>query len=292
MSSKKLPHALEYAKHGWHVFPLHHLVNGKCSCGKSPCGDAGKHPRIKNGLLGATTDPRTIKNWWNKWPEANIGVRTGAVSGIIVLDIDPKHRGDETLYELENQYGELPETVEAKTGGGGRHIVLKHPGFNVKTGTGILGEGIDIRGDGGYIVAPPSKHASGNIYSWDIASKSNGIAEMPPWLAEMVKETNLGVPEKVEGDIPEGQRHNTLLSFAGSMRRRGMVEDSIYAALQVENQYRCRPPLDDREVKRIAYSMSKYPAENPPKGGKNNGNRKQPKGEIPASCLPPQFFKT
>jgi len=203
MKSKMLPYALEYAKHGWHVFPLHCPTNGGCSCGR-PCNNTGKHPRTKNGLLDATTDQGVIRRWWNRWPEANIGVRTGAVSGIVVIDIDPEHWGDETLYELESQYGKLPETAEAKTGGGGRHIVFRHPSFNVRSGVGILGEGIDIRADGGYIVAPPSKHASGSIYSWDVTSREKGIAEMPPWLQEMLRGPNLGVPEKVEGNIPRG----------------------------------------------------------------------------------------
>lgn len=279
--------ALRYAHRGWAVLPLHTIVNGKCSC-QNNCDSPGKHPRIKQGLLNATTDINQITQWWHKWPQANIGIRTGSVSGIVVIDIDPRHDGDNSLSKLEHTYRQLPDTLEAGTGSGGRHVYFRHPGGYIPNGAGIFGDGIDIRGDGGYVVAPPSIHISGRKYSWDIGTEQYDLAPMPDWLIQLLQAQTNRVPEKVEGSIPEGRRHDTLLSFAGSMRRRGMRPESIYAALEIENQ-RCHPPISNHEIKNIAYSMDKYTPQNPThrKGGKDT----KPKGGLPPSCLPDQLLK-
>ncbi len=157
--------ALTYAAAGWHVIPLHSIRDGACTCGKPDCASPGKHPRTKNGLKDGTTDPAVIERWWGQWPNANIGVCTGAASGIVVLDIDPRHGGDESLDAFIHEHGELPATIEALTGGGGAHLIFVHPGGIIRNRTGLL-LGIDVRGDGGYIVAPPSAHISGGHYGW------------------------------------------------------------------------------------------------------------------------------
>lgn len=151
--------ALEARKVG-PIFPLHDLSGGVCSCGKADCGTrAGKHPRTEHGLKDATQDENTIREWWTRWPQANIGLLTGAVSGVIVLDIDPRHGGDKTIEALQKQFGDLPLTWSVKTGGGGWHLYFKHPGGRIGNSAGKIGEGIDLRGDGGYIVFPPSRTA-------------------------------------------------------------------------------------------------------------------------------------
>ncbi len=156
-----LDHALRYAGIGWEVFPLYGIKDGVCTCWKKEkCGsNAGKHPLTSDGLLSATTDPLQIRKWFESGDNINIGVRTGEVSNLVVIDID----GDNDLNESD-----LPETVEQITGSGGRHLLYKYPkdGNKYKTMVRVI-ENVDSRADGGYIVAPPSMHLSGNKYEWE-----------------------------------------------------------------------------------------------------------------------------
>jgi hypothetical protein len=126
-----LPHsALGYAELGWAVLPLHTRdAEGVCSCdaGRS-CPRPGKHQRARHGVKDAATDPDTICEWWAGWPDANIGVATGQAGGLVVLDVHPRHGGDDSLRRLIDQRGDLPPTAEALTGGGGRHLYLRHDG--------------------------------------------------------------------------------------------------------------------------------------------------------------------
>lgn len=111
--------ALALASKGLKVFPLHTIINGKCSCsGEKPC-KPGKHPRETGGFHTATTDGKEIKSWWMKWPDANIGLPTGPDNGFFVLDVDIKHDGEDSLKALVEEHGDLPSTVEVNTGGGG-----------------------------------------------------------------------------------------------------------------------------------------------------------------------------
>jgi putative DNA primase/helicase len=259
--------ALELAcNHGWAVVPLHAVRDGKCTCRlEGKCDSKGKHPRLKEWGDKASTSEQAIVDWWQKWPEANIGIATGAISGLVVLDVDPKNGGDDSLYELEQKHGPLPDTVQVITGGGGRHFYFRHPGNGVVVkGTAGLGgySGLDIRGDGGQVVAPPSLHESGRRYEWELSAhpESTPIADTPEWLEKLVTDRT---PERkraapVGETIKDGERNATLISLAGSMRYRGFSEDAIYKALQIENQGKCKPPLPDREVERIATSAGKY----------------------------------
>src|SRR5580700_1544304 len=105
----RLKVALSCARRGWPVIPLYSVENGQCSCSEENCTNPGKHPLTVNGIKNATTDDTWIRTWWEEFPEANIGVATGAPSGIVVLDIDPRHGGDKSLRELENKYGPMPD---------------------------------------------------------------------------------------------------------------------------------------------------------------------------------------
>jgi hypothetical protein len=125
--------ALAYAMCGWRVFPCHTPTDGGCSCGKPSCENIGKHPRVNDWPHVATTDEATIQGWWSRWPHANIGIATGAGSGLVVLDVDPDKGGSLALEDLLTEHGRLPETVESQTGGGGRHIVFQHPSIELKT---------------------------------------------------------------------------------------------------------------------------------------------------------------
>ena len=155
--------ALAYAHRDWSVFPLHSIRDGRCTCGTDCCKNAGKHPRVKGGFKVATVDARQIETWWRKWPDANIGIATGAASKLIVIDIDGAN-GLEMLQSLVPQYGPLPRTAIVKTARGW-HLYFAMPATcaSIPCSTG---KGLDVRGDGGYVVAPPSRHASGHIYQW------------------------------------------------------------------------------------------------------------------------------
>ncbi|MBR59539.1 MAG: hypothetical protein CMH54_16180 [Myxococcales bacterium] len=271
----ELKAALAYAKSGWPVVPCHTATkNGGCSCGQISCESPGKHPRYKRGLLEhglkeATTDEAIITNWWTIWPGANIAVVTGKRSGFDVLDVDLRHGGEDSLSDLEREYGNLPDTVEQLTGGGGRHILFRHQdGLGNKTGLRL---GLDVRGEGGYIMAAPSNHASGRKYEWELSSLPGEVdlAEWPEWLLELMEVKNGQLRESappVEGEIAAGKRNTTLASLAGSMRQRGMGESAIFAALLIENEQRCKPPLSEAEVRKIATSVAQYEPGQPENG--------------------------
>jgi Protein of unknown function (DUF3987)/Bifunctional DNA primase/polymerase, N-terminal/Primase C terminal 1 (PriCT-1) len=253
--------ALWYAKHGLPVFPVHSARDGRCTCGKVDCEHPGKHPRTAHGHKDATTDTHKIEAWWQEWPSANIAIPTGAVSGLFVLDIDPRNGGNESLEHLVAEHGPLPDTAEQMTGGGGRHIVLRHPGIAVPK---TLAQGIDLKGDGGYIVVAPSIHVSGKRYEWDGIAGARALldpAPVPAWLLHLITVTGNGGRGGTtnEHKLRTGERNNRLTSLAGSMRRRGMTPESIEAALFEENRWRCEPPLPDAEIRRIAASIAKYP---------------------------------
>ena len=153
--------ALAYALCGWCVFPLYSIQNGRCTCGRDCGKNAGKHPRAKGGFKAATTDVRQIQAWWRKWPDADIGIATGALSGLIVIDIDGAN-GLATLKALVDRHGALPRTAFVKTGRGW-HVYLAIPARCERIPCSN-GDELDIRADGGYCVAPPSVHACGHIY--------------------------------------------------------------------------------------------------------------------------------
>jgi hypothetical protein len=239
--------AAYYAARGWHVFPARPR-------GKEPLAELA--PR---GLHSASTDAAQIKEWWSREPTANIAIRTGEPSGIWVLDVDTRHGGDKMLEALELRDGALPPTATASTGGGGLHKFFAYPGQPVKSRSEAFGKGLDAKGDGGYVIAAPSTHPSGALYLWQPdATPDHGIALAPSeWLEQVTEQ--LHAPAAAVADvIGEGQRDTALASLAGSMRRRGMAEPEILAALRVTNETRCRPPLPLGDVERIARSVSRY----------------------------------
>ena len=257
--------ALAYARRDWPVFPLYGVREGGCSCGRPACESAGKHPRTLHGLKDATTDEARIRQWWSTWPDANVGIVTGARSGLVVLDIDPRNGGDDSLADLERTHGSLPKTIQSLTGGGGQHYFFEHPGGSIKSRS--IAEGIDVKADGGHVVAPPSGHISGRTYEWEGSSHPDDtpLAELPLWLQALLALLTKGHTEKSAtltfDKIPEGTRNTTLASLAGTMRRKGMTPEAIEAALLQENAQRCNPPLSEHEVKSIAASIAQYPAQ-------------------------------
>lgn len=269
---KLIDAALQYAAAGIPVFPLHWIKqDGNCSCRLGAmCQARGKHPRIKNWGEEATTDPEKIKAWWLKAPSANIGIPMGEKSGLVALDVDTRHNGDQSLKEMLAELGDLPETVTATTGSGGKHFVFKYTEeLALKNVVGFR-EGLDVRTQGGLIVAAPSMHASGSAYRWDAGKSPFDMpaAEMPKWLVEEIQKvgTQLTTKKKAEKPAPrqkikEGGRNNHLTSLAGSLRRKGISEDGILATLRAENTDRLEPPLDDETVLAIAKSITRYQPE-------------------------------
>lgn len=160
--------ALAYAGRGVPVFP---------------CEPGVKRPLTRNGHWDATTDPRVIERWWRRWPSANVGVPTGKKSGVVVLDVDPDAGGSESLAKLESAGGPLPMTARACTGGGGIHLFFRYPReTDIRNSAGLLGLGLDVRGEGGYVVVPPSQ--TQGSYEW--VDKSP-LAEAT-WLIERLTE--------------------------------------------------------------------------------------------------------
>jgi hypothetical protein len=166
-SPRLLKAALAYARRGIPVFP---------------CEPGGKAPLTHSGFWDATTDARRIKTWWDRWPYANVGVPTGERSGLLILDIDPRAGGPESLAALERTGGPLPETTKARTGGGGVHVFFRYPAEEgVRNSAGRLGPGLDVRGEGGYVIVPPSRTQS--AYEWlDRTPPAD-----PTWLLECLR---------------------------------------------------------------------------------------------------------
>lgn len=192
--ARPLNAALDYAARGWAVFPCHSIHGAGCSCHRVDCSSPGKHPRIGGGLTAASTDPEAIRRWWRQWPSANVAIRTGAASGLVVVDIDPDHGGARTLDELVRRHGEIPDGPIVRTGSGGTHLFFEHPGEKVRNSAGVLGPGIDVRGDGGYVIAPPSRHISGATYQWE-ASGSDPPA-LPGWILDTAREPVRNAPSR------------------------------------------------------------------------------------------------
>jgi len=155
--------ALDYAQHGWWVLPLRP-------------GD--KIPICRGGFKAATRDPAEVQATWRQHPQANIGVRTGRLSGISVLDVDPESGGGDSLARIEAEHGPLPGTITQITGGGGVHLVYRFKA-GLGIGAGLWGPGLDLRSEGGYIVAPPSIHPNGCRYRWLGDVWRDNLAEWP-----------------------------------------------------------------------------------------------------------------
>jgi Bifunctional DNA primase/polymerase, N-terminal len=211
--------ALELAAQGYRVIPIHTLVEGFCTCQMPDCIDSkAKHPVHFNGSHAGTTNPSTIASWWAGFRDWNVAVCTG--KGIIVLDIDPRHGGVESLATLEKKFDPLPRTREVITGSQGLHFYFGLPNnVEVKNSASRLGSGIDIRGEGGYVVAPPSMHKSGNRYHW---RDGHGLdfpqATAPQWLLEQLE---LSKPGAKVAPVP-GPRSAALSSHRSDMVSRGI----------------------------------------------------------------------
>ena len=234
--------ALSYASRGWRVLPVKENS-------KSP-------PLIAKWPVLATDDISQVKKWWNKWPNANIGIATGEESGIFVVDVDPRSGGDETLANLL-ELNSFPETSTVKTGSGGSHIFFKCD-RKIKSSNGKkLGQGIDLKAEGGYIVAARSIHPNGNQYCWN---NSKHVADPPEWLLELIDSPtkNKSVAIADNGFIPVGQRNNELYRRGCSLRGKGNTRSETAREIHRINRHDCESPLSDDEVNQIIVSVETF----------------------------------
>lgn len=251
--------ALAYAKIGMAVFPL---------------VPRSKNPATEHGFLDATTDIQQIEAWWKRNPNYNIGIATGQMSGgLVVIDLDmdkakDKH-GNETLRHWETEHGLLPDTCRTITGRGGFHYL-----YMVDREVACSAEqekAVDIRGDGGFIVAPPSIHPNGRRYEWEqspaecvIAPADDRVYEFIDFVRPVKKEqAKFSVPD----EIPEGSRDNTIFRLACSLQAKGLSDEAILAAVKAENDTRCNPPLSDKEIIQKVESALKYQKSTTPYSG-------------------------
>lgn len=247
MEQSCLTAALRYARRGWRVFPLN-----------------GKKPYFSSWPEEATTDPRRIKRWWRRWPNANVAILCDSRHGPIVLDIDDPGKNNRGADLVD--YLDLPPTREARSSLKTKRHLYFDPmtsGVKIPRLIKVRLDGkkydLDILGDGGYVVAPPSVHTeTGRLYKW--ISKIRPVP-LPESVLQLVpaftEETSKGPAAPLPTIIHEGERDTLLTSLAGSMRRRGASMDAILAALREENITRVVPPLRDKELRKIARSIAK-----------------------------------
>lgn len=240
--------ALAYAARGWSVIPMQ---------------ARGKRPLVVwREFQQRIAGPDEIARWFRHWPEANLGIVTGRVSGLVVVDVDAAHGGPASVAALEAQHGPLAPTVESATGGGGRHLFYAHPGPLVANRVGLR-PGIDLRGDGGCVVAPPSVHPNGRRYVWAAGRAPNEIAlAAPPVHFFGGGPHPVGHPraywrQLMREGIPEGQRNNTLASLTGHLLWREVDLDVVLELMLAWNRSHCRPPLPDEEVVQVVQSIAR-----------------------------------
>ncbi|MBW1741316.1 MAG: DUF3987 domain-containing protein [Deltaproteobacteria bacterium] len=270
-----LRNALDYAEFlNWPVFP--------CKLDKTP--------HVKNWPAKATTNRGLITGFWERWPKASIGMVTGVRSGVFVLDIDLPD-GPATLESLENEHGRLPATVEQQTGKGGRHLFFKMPGdVIVKNSVSKLGKGLDVRGEGGYVILPLSKHPDGPTYKWvnDPNPEESRLAEAPNWLLELLSDNKVdsqpssrskttrygGAALQDESaklsKVPEGQRNDALNRSAFAMGQLVASGDLAFLKARASLVKAGKSMgLEDAEIRRTVDS------------GLNEGRKKPRNGDSP-----------
>ena len=268
--------AIKYAEMGLAVFPVRQ----------------NKTPYTPHGCKDAKTDIRAIKNWWKRYPDANIGIATGSISGgIVVIDIDIDEDkgvyGDESLSEWEKEHGELPETWRAITGRGGYHIYYRSDD-KIKNTTNLF-PGVDIRGEGGYVIAPPSIHQNGNYYQWELDPNDVDIHFADQQVMNFIKgpgkktnESSQRAKFMLPDVIKSGARNDTLYRYGCSLQAKGYSDDEILNKLEDANT-RCDVPLKDEELTTIYNSVLE----------KDKGVRYIPTdSDLPAGWHAPQIDKS
>lgn len=211
--------AQELRARGWSVVPVHTIVDGRCSCGRDQCPSPGKHPRIRWERYTAELPAvDVVEEWFRRWPDSNVGVVTGAASGVAVIDVDPRHGGDRSLERLAAIWLRLPTTVETLTGGGGRHLWFSSDGPLMSA---VLDPGLELKADGAMVVVPPSIHASGQRYRW-APGRSPGDLEPAPLPPQAVLDSHPDRPSGLHHDDSPGRTPQEREQFAEAWGRVGI----------------------------------------------------------------------
>ena len=224
-----------------------------------PCRPRTKWPATAHGCKDASLDPDVIRDWWTASPHAGIAVATGAKSNCFVLDVDGLD-GQHALDKLEAQHGELPRTLTVITPNHGMHLYFRPPpGVTVRNSVGKIAPGIDVRGEGGYVLAPPSVHPNGRRYAWSVDS-GDTIAAPASWLAISNSVSDRKPVEHWQTlaatGADEGVRHCRIAQFAGYLLRRYVAPDVVLPLIHAWNEHRCRPPLPAEEITRIVTDLA------------------------------------
>lgn len=249
--NKLLDAAIKYAtKYKWAVFP---------------CSPTSKKPLTPHGCKDAKKSVGAIKAWWERWPDASIGIATGSVSGLVVIDEDLDEdkglNGYEAVTDWERINGHLPATVQCITGRGGYHLYYQYDGTDIKNRAGIL-DGVDVRGEGGYVIAPPSMHPNGTEYQWEDAPDEVDLAPIDATVRRFLfgesEKPKTAADFKLPDRIQSGERNDTLFRLACSMQSQGLPDAAIMAALEQTNQTACDEPVSDAELTTIVESALRY----------------------------------
>lgn len=290
MENVMLEAALKYASFGWYVFPC---------IGKDPLPTT-------HGFHSATRDQKLINFWWGNHPERNIGIATGTdYSGLVVIDIDDKNGkcGSASLRDWEREHGDLPDTVTAISGSGGTHYYF-YTDKPFRSKTDIM-EGVDIRANGGYIIAPPSIHpGTGRPYMWEGQTDddnafmcANVVDSMLPLLnlpgrSQSPVSTSDSIPDKFElpDQIDKGARVDTLFRYTCSLMQKIDDRAEIEAIVRQTNDERCNPPLSDDELRKEVFPALKRYATQAEKNASSGiiigGNAPMEQTENPVPELP------
>lgn len=281
--------ALKYHELGWGVLAVYRPTEGGCGCSAGPdCKSPGKHP------LGGPSNPfdaDTIP--FVDWDDFNVGLTPGDPPTFFVLDVDGE-AGERTLVRLlqERDNPKWPHTPTAETGGGGYHHFFKHPDFHIPNSVRSLGPGLDIRAKGGFVVAPPSSHVSGDDYQW-VVPPDQPLADAPGWLLDMIKEAatpktsqgNVQTDEEIQAAVDSTPLNERLTSAENYLRKvpaaksgQGGNQQTLEAwgvpysfgltqeqAAPMMDRYnrRCKPPWSAEEFETLAdnaYRYVKYPS--------------------------------
>ncbi len=266
--------ALEWARQGFAIIPVHSVMDGICSCSRgSECRTPGKHPRIMGWEKAATTDEAQIKRWFDKWPHSNIGAAMGGARRLVVVDVDPKSGGNASLHDLAAAHGdEWLKTLHIETGSLGAHFYFSYPAdVELRNSASKIAPGIDIRGEGGQVVLPPSLHVSGRRY---VVKEAAEIQPAPAWLIEELTrpadqkpsvvvdfQERRGAHTRGGGVIGEGERNDRMFRIGCAIWGKGQAEDltDLHMQLLQVNAERCAPPLPDSEIAVIVGSINGYP---------------------------------
>ena len=285
----RLEEALDLLRYGVAVFPCTWIVDGACSCGNPKCISPGKHPLVSGGFKAASKDPEQIRAWFTEYPQANVAVATGSVSGIVTIDFDPKNTTLAALVSaVVRRHGKLPDTARVSTGRGGQHLHYRLPeGVRIPSSVGTHKKGlylnVDVRGEGGYVLVPPSTNASGP-YTWK--SDLSTLADAPAWFVAFhspkatpdtssntshtfgleSKELLAYVRSCLEtlGPAVEGQGgSNRTYAAASLVRHDYALSDDVGWELFSEWNETCDPPWSQADLESMWENAQRYAHQNP-----------------------------